>query len=58
MASIISFFVGLFSAIKILWAAWNQVKETDQEKIDKTKREVDDTQDKFEKDGRGGKIDV
>lgn len=58
MTSIISFFVGLFSAIKILWAAWKQFGPTEQDKIDEAKKEVDEAQDKFEKDGKGGKIEI
>lgn len=56
MASIISFFVGLFSAIKILWAAWRQVAPTPSEKEDKARKEIDDKEKEFDKEGRGGSV--
>ena len=58
MASILSFFVGLFSAIKILWAAWKQVAPTDQQKIDREKAKTDKEEEEFKKSGKGGNLEI
>jgi hypothetical protein len=58
VTTVLGFFVGLFQTIKILWEAYKQAAPTPSEKEDKAKKKVDEVEDKFDKDGRGGNLDV